>query len=206
MKSRKPLLSEAVGVTTGAAAILAFAGFALVLAPYLQLDDAPSPKGLEPYTEQELRGRATYVDLGCVYCHSQQPRAPKQAPDQARGWGRPSIPGDYNNDYPHLLGTMRTGPDLFNIASRQPSETWHLLHLYQPRAVESRSIMPAFPFLFEVVEEPGPDATTVMVPEPWAPQSGTVVAKPEALDLVAYLLALDHTYEITREDLRKEMP
>ncbi len=200
------LLSEALAVTSGAAAILAFACFALVLAPYMQLHDAPGPQGLRPYTEPELRGRAQYVALGCVYCHSQQPRAPSQAPDQARGWGRPSIPGDYNNDYPHLLGTMRTGPDLFNIGARQPSQTWHLLHLYQPRAVESHSVMPAFPFLFEVVETPSPDAVTVLVPEPWGPESGTVVAKPEALDLVAYLLALDHTYDITKEDLRKEMP
>ncbi len=203
---KRMLSSEALGVIVGAAVILLFACFALVLAPYLQLRDAPSPRGLKPYTESQLRGRDQYVGLGCVYCHSQQPRAPSQAPDRARGWGRPSIPGDYTNDYPHLLGTMRTGPDLFNIGARQPSQTWHLLHLYQPRAVESESIMPAFPFLFEVVDEPSPGAVTVTVPQPWGPESGTVVAKREALDLVAYLIALDHTYDISREDLRKDMP
>lgn len=55
---------------------------------------------------------------GCVYCHSQQPRDAKLAPDASRGWGRASTPGDYAYDYPHLLGTMRTGPDLFNIGVR----------------------------------------------------------------------------------------
>ena len=35
---------------------------------------------------------------------------------------------------------MRTGPDLLNIGARQPSVDWHLLHLYNPRAVVEGSI------------------------------------------------------------------
>ncbi|MCU0617382.1 MAG: cbb3-type cytochrome c oxidase subunit II, partial [Gemmatimonadaceae bacterium] len=133
----------------GALAIIAFATGALVVLPYFTLHGVEAPAGLEPYTEAELRGRQSYIANGCIYCHSQQPRDPSVAPDMARGWGRPSVPGDYVYDRPHLLGTMRTGPDLFNIAVRQPSRDWHLGHLYQPRAYSPGSIMPAYPYLFE---------------------------------------------------------
>jgi cytochrome c oxidase cbb3-type subunit 2 len=91
--------------------------------------DAPPLPGLKPYTSAELRGREVYIANGCVYCHSQQPRAKAFAPDFSRGWGRATVAGDYAYDQPHLLGTMRTGPDLMNIGVRQPSEQWHLGHL-----------------------------------------------------------------------------
>ncbi len=187
---------EALGIVLGAAGILVFAGFMLVAAPYLQLQNAPIPDGLEPYTEAQARGRAEYVNLGCVYCHSQQPRDPSVAPDDQRGWGRPSIPADYTYDYPHLLGTMRTGPDLLNIGVRQPSQAWHLLHLYQPRALVRGSIMPAYPFLFEVKEEAEAGDVVVEVPDPYGPPTGVVVAKKAALDLTAYLTGLDRTYPV----------
>src|SRR5690606_22956171 len=97
-------------------------------------------------------GRQIYIANGCVYCHSQQPRDPSFASgDKDRGWGRTSVPGDYAYDTPHLLGTMRTGPDLFNIGARQPSKDWHLLHLYNPQAVVKDSIMPPYRFLFRWV-------------------------------------------------------
>jgi cytochrome c oxidase cbb3-type subunit 2 len=135
--------------------------------------------------------------MGCVYCHSQQPRAASLGPDGVRGWGRPSVPADYAYDYPQLLSVSRTGPDLFNIAARQPSADWHLTHLYQPRSVTPGSVMPAYPFLFKVVAQPGPNDKTVPLPPQFAPAGGKVVATQEALDLVAYLTSLNHTYAIT---------
>jgi cytochrome c oxidase cbb3-type subunit II len=152
---------------------------------------------LKPYTLAELRGRATYVSMGCVYCHSQQPRAAALGPDAIRGWGRPSVSADYAYDYPHLLGVSRTGPDLFNIGARQPSIDWHLAHLYQPRSVTPGSVMPAYPFFFKVVAHPGPNDKVVSLPPQFAPTAGAVVATEEALDLVAYLTSLDHTYPVT---------
>jgi cytochrome c oxidase cbb3-type subunit 2 len=137
------------------------------------------------------------VSLGCLYCHSQQPRDASVAPDAQRGWGRPAVPGDYAYDSPHLLGTMRTGPDLLNIGARQPSVDWHLTHLYNPRAVSSGSIMPSSPFLFERTPAPNDAQTVVRLPPDYAPPSGEqVVARPEALDLVQYLLELDRTYPV----------
>jgi cytochrome c oxidase cbb3-type subunit II len=186
-------------LVSGALATLAVAVSALVLMPYYLLHGIQPPKGLKPYTEQQLRGRAVYVKDGCVYCHSQQPRDPAQAPDGLRGWGRPSVAADYVYDKPHLLGTMRTGPDLFNIGARQPSEQWQLGHLYQPRAYTPGSIMPAFPFLFTNVSGPAPAGeSSVNLPPPYGKPGVTVVATQEAKDLVAYLLSLDHTYPVLK--------
>ncbi len=185
-------------------AILALAGFVLVGVPWLLYDDHPPEPGLKPYTAEQAAGREQYVSLGCAYCHSQQPRDPSYGPDGERGWGRASTAGDYAYDYPHQLGTMRTGPDLFNIGARQPSADWHLVHLYQPRAVVPWSIMPSYPFLFEVKDVAGPDDRVVAVPAPWGPASGVVVARPEALDLVDYLVGLDHTYPARDLPLRSK--
>ncbi len=186
-------------LAAGAIAIMAFATGALVLMPYVALSDIAPPEGLTPYTEQQLRGRQSYIAHGCIYCHSQQPRDPSVAPDVARGWGRPSVPADYVYDKPHLLGTMRTGPDLFNIAVRQPSRDWHLGHLYQPRAYSPGSIMPAYPFLFERRRgAPQPGEVIVSLPPGYVVSGERIVATQEALDLTAYLLSLDRTYPVVK--------
>ena len=147
---------------------------------------------LKPYTEQQLRGRAVYIANGCIYCHSQQIRDPAFTTDVNRGWGsRATVPEDYAYDRPHLLGTMRTGPDLMNIGARQPSAQWHLGHLYQPRAYVPGSIMPAYPYLFDAVDKAAPGDTVVALPPAWAPSGKVVVATPAALDLVTYLQSLE---------------
>lgn len=174
--------------------ILAFATLMLVIAPGMQIGAQAVPPAMRPYSEQELRGRAVYVSLGCVYCHSQQPRSADQAPDGERGWGRPAIASDYVYDAPHQLGTMRTGPDLLNVGARLPSAGWHLTHLYQPRAIFDWSIMPSYPFLFDVKPNAESGDTVVALPDDYAPQDRVVVAKRDALDLVAYLKSLDRTF------------
>ena len=181
-------------LVTGTLAFVLLATVLLVVLPFFRLRHLHPPEGLHPYTEAQLRGREEYIRQGCVYCHSQQPRDPSQAPDMKRGWGRPSVPADYFYDTPHQLGTMRTGPDLFNIGARQPSAAWHLGHLYQPRAYVAGSNMPSYPFLFEVKAEADSGDTTVTVPPQFAPATGVIVARRAALDLVQYMIGLDHTY------------
>ncbi len=182
-------------IITGAMVILSGATALLVVMPYLLLKEVPPPAALKPYSSDQLVGRQSYIANGCVYCHSQQPRDIKQAPDATRGWGRASVAGDYAYDTPHLLGTMRTGPDLLNIGARQPSKDWQLGHLYQPRAYTPGSIMPPYPYLFEVRQGSAqPGETVVNLPPSFAKPGEVVVAKPEALALVAYLLSLDRTY------------
>ena len=190
-------MTRAMGIAAGASLILLFATIMIVVMPSLQTQSRLQPEpALEPYSEQAQRGRDIYVSLGCVYCHSQQPRDPSIAPDGKRGWGRASVPGDYAYDRPHLLGTMRTGPDLLNIGARQPSVDWHLTHLYNPRAVSPGSTMPAFPFLFEETAFPTDSDTVIKLPAGYGPESGSVIANQDAMDLVQYLLELDRTYDV----------
>ncbi|MGB6242857.1 MAG: cbb3-type cytochrome c oxidase subunit II [Castellaniella sp.] len=200
MESEYKLLS-------GAMVTLALATATLVVMPYLQLSDLQPPPDLKPYTEQQLRGRQVYIAMGCVYCHSQQPRSQSMAPDFQRGWGRASVANDYYYDTPHLLGTMRTGPDLFNIGARQPSVDWNLGHLYEPRAYVPGSTMPAFPFLFKLKDKAEPGDKVVNLPASYAPSDGrVVVAGPDALDLVDYLIGLNHTYPINPDAQLPTLP
>ncbi len=183
-----------------ASAIMCFAAIVLVVVPRAMFARTPPTASRAPYTPSEAFGRALYIREGCVYCHSQQVRDDTITTDSARGWGRPSVPGDYVYDAPHQLGTMRTGPDLMNVAARLPDRRWQLLHLYQPRAVAPWSIMPSFPYLFEVKDVAGPEDEVVTIPAPWAPAVGIVVAGPEAGALVDYLLTLDHTAPVPDAD------
>ena len=184
---------------TGAMVMLSLSTSALVVVPYLQVRDIAPAEGLKPYTSAQLRGREVYIANGCVYCHTQQPRAQGFAPDLSRGWGRATVAADYAYDRPHLLGTMRTGPDLMNIGVRQPSEQWHLGHLYQPRAYVPGSIMPSYPFLFELKtsDQVAPGDVQVQLPPGQSPRGQVVVARPEAMDLVRYLQSLDRSYPVS---------
>ncbi|WP_332815152.1 cbb3-type cytochrome c oxidase subunit II [Ramlibacter sp.] len=193
-------MENEIKLAAGAMVALGVATAALVVLPYVQARDIAPPPKLKPYTDAQLRGRAVYIANGCVYCHSQQPRDRGLGPDLQRGWGRAAVPGDYYYDKPHLLGSMRTGPDLFNIGARQPSKDWHLGHLYQPRAYVKESIMPAYPYLFRIkdAEEAKREGDQpVLLPPGYGPQVGQVVVPtPEALDLVKYMQGLDHTYPV----------
>lgn len=189
-------MENEIKLAAGAMVSLAVATAALVVLPYMEVRDITPPEGLKPYTSAQQRGRDVYIANGCVYCHTQQPRDRNLGPDHERGWGRASVPGDYVYDKPHLLGSMRTGPDLFNIGARQPSKDWHLGHLYQPRAYVPGSIMPAYPYLFETKAAAEPGDEVVKLPPGQGPAGKVVVARPEALDLVKYLQGLDHTYPV----------
>jgi len=188
-------MTRALGIIAGTALILMYATMLLLIMPAIQLRTGENPpEALAPYTESQARGREHYISLGCVYCHSQQPRDASLGPDMVRGWGRPSVPADYSYDTVHLMGTMRTGPDLFNIGARQPSVDWHLTHLYAPRSVSPGSNMPGYPFLFEVTDYVADGVTVVNLPPEYRVRGGSVVATEEAMELVDYLIGLDHTY------------
>ncbi|MEZ4377202.1 MAG: cbb3-type cytochrome c oxidase subunit II [Gemmatimonadales bacterium] len=150
--------------------------------------------GAAPLTAIQRRGLDVYVAEGCLYCHTQQVRPLAQ--DTLR-YGRASVAADFARiapmdqwrGAPRVLGSERTGPDLTSIGTRQPSEVWHYIHLYQPRAVVAASIMPAYPWLFEHKAAAGPGDVVVPLPPEVAPSSGVVVARPAAQALVAYLLS-----------------
>lgn len=160
-----------------------------------QNNNAPLPNFVE-LTADEMAGKKVFISEGCVGCHSQQVRNV----DMDKMWGeRPNIAADYAGitrtsfwqNTATLMGTERTGPDLTNIGVRQSSIDWHLLHLYNPRSVESRSVMAAYPWLFEIKENPNPADVVVNVPAEFMQgKTGKVVATEKALQLVAYLQSL----------------
>lgn len=180
-----------------AGALFLFLTCIVVILPAMQnqKNNAPFP-GSKPLTRDERAGKLVYIAEGCVGCHSQQVRnvdmdkmfgsRPGMASDYA-GIGRTSI---WQNTAT-LMGTERTGPDLTDVGNRQPSIDWNLLHLYNPRAVVAQSIMPSYEWLFEIRENPSKNDVVVPVPAEFMNgKSGKVVARKEALQLVAYLQSL----------------
>ena len=163
-----------------------------------QNNNAPLP-GAVPLSENAAKGKALFIANGCVACHTQQVRNI----DMDKVWGsRPGIASDYADNHrtdfwrntATLMGTERTGPDLTNIGSRQPGIEWNLVHLYNPRIVVKESIMPAYPWLFSITDNPSKKDVVVNVPAAFLNgASGKVIATPHAMYLVAYLQSLKQT-------------
>ncbi len=171
--------------------------YVTVIMPALQNqnNNAPLP-GSVPLAGDALAGKSVYVAEGCVGCHSQQVRNIEM--DKVFG-SRPGMPADYANlkrmnvwqNTSTVMGTERTGPDLTNIAERQSSKDWHLMHLFNPRSVVAQSIMPSYEWLFEIKDSAAKNDMVVNVPAAFLNgRKGKVVAKKEALQLLAYLLTL----------------
>jgi cytochrome c oxidase cbb3-type subunit 2 len=171
---------------TASFVIYALLAIVMGVIPGIILSDTKPTPGISPLSGPAARGREVYVSEGCSYCHTQQVRPLAQ--DLV--FGRPSTRGDYAYSTPQLLGTERTGPDLTNIGSIQPSAVWTYIHLYEPRSVVSASIMPAYPWLFTVKAHADQGDVTVPVPPGYAPANAVVVARGEAIDLVVYLQSL----------------
>ena len=188
--NHKKLFRTALGLFVGLTIIVA-----IMPAINNQENNAPLP-GYEPLSQEAYLGKKSFIANGCVACHTQQVRNV----DMDNVWGsRPGIPADYAGisridfwtNTATLMGTERTGPDLTNIGLRQPSLAWNLLHIYQPRAVVEKSIMPAYPWLFEIKSELSVKDVEVVVPDAYRKGiTGKIVATQEALNLVAYLQSL----------------
>ncbi len=126
------------------------------------------PLGL---SASELRGREIYGREGCAYCHTQQIRYLHS--DMSR-FGAPTLAWETRQDYPHLWGTRRIGPDLAREGSTHSAD-WQFSHLFAPRTLVSDSVMPAYPALFDG----SPDRP-----------------RQEARDLLAYLDSLGRAREV----------
>lgn len=172
------------------------------LGNFEQVEDPESGEMIPPLLSAlEERGRDVYIANGCIYCHSQQVHPARARTDLERGWGeRRTVARDYMNHGTAQLGTMRTGPDLANIGVRNPSETWHLLHLYNPQITSKGSNMPPFRFLFKTQPIPasGPSESALTLGEAFAPPAGQeVIPTEDVLALVAYLQSLKlSAYEV----------
>jgi len=181
---RRPAAIVVIG-----AAVFGALSFLIALRPAIEMNAAQAARLTSP-DPAVTRGRALYLAEGCGYCHSQFVRP--LFIDAA--YGRPSEVADYADAAPPLLGTERTGPDLSNVGIRQPSVMWNLLHLFNPRSMVPVSVMPGFPWYFEIVDrQRAPDGGgdyVLVLPEPFLPPGKVAVPRREALDLVAYLQTL----------------
>ena len=183
-----------------AGALFTFLTYIVVVMPAFenQYNNLPLP-GTKPLSSDAKAGKLIYIAEGCVGCHSQQVRNVEM--DKVFG-SRPGMAADYANikrtsiwqNTATLMGTERTGPDLTDVGNRQGSKDWNLMHLYQPRSVVAQSIMPSYKWLFEFKSNPSKSDILVSMPDQFTNGNlGKLVAKKEALQLVAYLQSLKQT-------------
>lgn len=107
--------------------------------------NVPTIAAVKPYTPLELEGRDLYIRDGCVGCHSQMIR-PLRA--ETERYGEYSKAGEFVFDRPFLWGSKRTGPDLHRVGGKYP-DSWHFLHMREPRSTSPGSLMPAYPWLYD---------------------------------------------------------
>lgn len=188
--------------------MLAFSFTGLIVMSMIQvgsLEPVSMEEGEPAYPQQisgiAQQGKEEYIKLGCLYCHSQQVRPKGFGADFERGWGdRQTVARDYILQDRVLLGTMRTGPDLFNVGQRLSSLDWHYLHLYDPQLTSKGSIMPRFSYLFEkrkIENKPSPHALRFPPSYKHTPEEGyEIVPSPRAEALISYLLSLKLNYEL----------
>ncbi|ODS53232.1 MAG: cytochrome C oxidase Cbb3 [Acidobacteria bacterium SCN 69-37] len=106
--------------------------------------NVPTIAAVKPYTPLELEGRDIYIRDGCVGCHSQMIR-PLRA--ETERYGDYSKAGEFVYDRPFLWGSKRTGPDLHRVGRKYP-DSWHFLHMREPRSTSPGSLMPGYPWLY----------------------------------------------------------
>lgn len=114
----------------------------VIILPYADTSKTIPSDLFRTRTAMEEKGRALYISNGCVYCHTQSIRSV----DWGLGAERIAQAGDYLKDYPILLGSQRTGPDLSQEGGEHPDD-WHQAHFANPRYTRPLSIMPPFQFL-----------------------------------------------------------
>ena len=182
-----------LGILT--AVMVSLGGLAEITPIFMAANAVEAPPGVKPYDPLRLAGKDIYVREGCYTCHSQMIRALRA---ETQRYGHYSVASESVYDRPHLWGSKRTGPDLARVGGKY-SDTWHRLHLLDPRQVVKDSNMPAYPWL----EKEPLDANDIMarmrmlrlLGDPYtdadiasAPQA---LADKTALDaLVAYLQGL----------------
>jgi cytochrome c oxidase cbb3-type subunit I/II len=104
----------------------------------------PTIASVHPYTPLEVEGRDLYIREGCVGCHSQMIRPFRSETER---YGEYSKVGEFVYDHPFLWGSKRTGPDLHRVGGKYP-DSWHFLHMNDPRSTSPNSIMPAYSWLY----------------------------------------------------------
>jgi len=124
--------------------VVAVGGLVEIVPLFFQRSTTQPVAGLKPLTALQLAGRDIYTREGCYNCHSQMIRA-LQA--ETLRYGHYSMAGEFVYDHPFQWGSKRTGPDLHRVGGKYP-DSWHFLHMKDPRATSPGSIMPAYPWMY----------------------------------------------------------
>ncbi len=134
---RKP-----IKLTIYATVAILIGGIVQIVPTIMVKSNIPTISSVKPYTPLELEGRDLYIREGCVSCHSQMVRPFRS---EVERYGEYSKAGEFVYDHPFLWGSKRTGPDLHREGGLK-SDSWHYKHMYDPRGIEEKSIMPSYPW------------------------------------------------------------
>jgi cytochrome c oxidase cbb3-type subunit I/II len=124
---------------------ISIGGLVEIIPTMIVKSNIPSIASVQPYTPLELEGRDIYIREGCYNCHSQMIRPFR---DEVARYGEYSKAGEFVYDHPFQWGSKRTGPDLHREGGKRP-DSWHYIHMLNPKDIEPKSIMPPYPWLYE---------------------------------------------------------
>lgn len=124
--------------------VISIGGLVEIVPLYAVQAQVPTIEEVKPYNPLELEGRDIYIREGCYTCHSQAVRPFR---DETERYGPYSKAGEYVYDRPFQWGSKRTGPDLQRQGGKYP-DSWHYVHMRNPRDIVPESIMPNYPWLY----------------------------------------------------------
>lgn len=139
------LEGKPVYFTIASLVVILIGGIVEFVPTFLVKSNIPTIASVKPYTPLELQGRDIYIREACNSCHSQLVRPFRSETER---YGEYSKAGEYVYDHPFLWGSKRTGPDLHRIGGKYPN-SWHYLHMENPRSMSPGSLMPPYPWLLE---------------------------------------------------------
>jgi cytochrome c oxidase cbb3-type subunit I/II len=162
-----------------------------IIPTFLIKSNVPTIASVKPYTPLELAGRNIYQREGCFNCHSQMVRPLMYETER---YGDYSKPGESVYEHPFLWGSRRIGPDLARVGGKYP-DLWHVRHMYNPREVVQKSIMPAYPHLqtaaidFDAIQKSVDAMAMIGVPYGDAVNNAPAQAKAQAEQVAASIEA-----------------
>ncbi len=139
------LEGKPVYFTVASLIVILIGGIVEFVPTFLVKSNIPTIASVKPYTPLELQGRDIYIREACNSCHSQLVRPFRSETER---YGEYSKAGEYVYDHPFLWGSKRTGPDLHRVGGKYPN-SWHYLHMENPRSMSPGSLMPPYPWLLE---------------------------------------------------------
>ncbi len=121
-------------------------GIVELVPTFMIKSNIPTISSVQPYTPLELQGRDIYLREGCYVCHSQMIRPFRSETER---YGEYSKAGEFVYDHPFQWGSKRTGPDLARegVGILKKPDSWHYVHMMDPRSLSSGSIMPEYSWL-----------------------------------------------------------